>query len=35
MATKMTFRHIGYYNDYEDVKKLFGCTANLCSTNNA
>ena len=27
MATKMTFRHIGYYNDYEDVKKLFGCTA--------
>lgn len=28
MATKTTFRHIGYYNDYEDVKKLFGCTAN-------
>jgi hypothetical protein len=28
MATKMTFRHIGYYNDYEDVKHLFGCTAN-------
>jgi hypothetical protein len=27
MATKMTFRHIGYYNDYEDVKKLFGRTA--------
>lgn len=27
MATKMTFRHIGYYNEYEDVKKLFGCTA--------
>lgn len=27
MTTKMTFRHIGYYNDYEDVKKLFGCTA--------
>lgn len=27
MATKMTFRHIGYYNDYEDVKKLFGSTA--------
>lgn len=29
MATKMTFRHIGYYNDYEDVKKLFGRTANF------
>lgn len=28
MATKMTFRHIGYYNDYEDVKNLFGRTAN-------
>ena len=27
MATKMTFRHIGYYNDYEDVKNLFGRTA--------
>lgn len=27
MATKMTFRHIGYYNDYEDVKTLFGRTA--------
>lgn len=27
MATKMTFRHIGYYNDYEDVRKLFGRTA--------
>lgn len=29
MATKTTFRHIGYYNDYEDVKELFGCTANF------
>lgn len=29
MATKMTFRHIGYYNDYEDVKNLFGRTANF------
>lgn len=29
MAKKRIFRHIGYYNDYEDVKKLFGCTANL------
>lgn len=29
MATKMTFRHIGYYNDYEDVQKLFGRTANF------
>lgn len=29
MATKMTFRHIGYYNDYDDVSKLFGRTANF------
>lgn len=29
MATKTTFRHIGYYNDYEDVKNLFGRTANF------
>ena len=29
MVTKMTFRHIGYYNDYEDVKNLFGRTANF------
>ena len=28
MATKMTFRHIGYYHDYEDIKNLFGRTAN-------
>lgn len=26
---KLTFRHIGYYNDYEDIKNLFGCSADF------
>jgi predicted RNA-binding Zn-ribbon protein involved in translation (DUF1610 family) len=27
MATKTTFRHIGYYNDHEDIVSLFGRSA--------
>ena len=27
MATKTTFRHLGYYNDYEDIISLFGRSA--------
>ena len=29
MATKTTFRHIGYYSDYEDITKLFGRSADF------